>query len=159
MLVRKAELLLILFTLLSSCTTKKPVVISEHNTVIQDEGILRSEFEKNIGNKVYFAFDSAILSPEAKDRLKKQSEWLVTRSNVIATIEGHCDERGSKNYNLALGLRRAEAAERFLIAQGVDKSRLTIVTYGKDRPEVEGHNKNAWRLNRRAVAIIISKVQ
>jgi peptidoglycan-associated lipoprotein len=140
-------------------TTKKPVVIPEHNTVIQDEGILRSEFEKNIGNKVYFAFDSAILSPEAKDRLKKQSEWLVTRSNVIATIEGHCDERGSKNYNLALGLRRAEAAERFLIAQGVDKSRLTIVTYGKDRPEVEGHNKNAWRLNRRAVAIIISKVQ
>ena len=156
MLVRKAELLLILFTL-SSCTTKKPIVISEHNAVIKDESILRSEFEKNVGNKVYFAFDSAILSAEAKDRLKKQAEWLVAHSNVIATIEGHCDERGSKNYNLALGLRRAEAAERFLIAQGVDKSRLTIVTYGKDRPEVEGHNKNAWRLNRRAVAIIIIK--
>ena len=156
MLIKKAGLLLILFTL-SSCTTKKPIVISEHNAVIKDESILRSEFEKNVGNKVYFAFDSAILSAEAKDRLKKQAEWLVAHSNVIATIEGHCDERGSKNYNLALGLRRAEAAERFLIAQGVDKSRLTIVTYGKDRPEVEGHNKNAWRLNRRAVAIIIIK--
>lgn len=156
MLIKKAGLLLILFTL-SSCTTKKPIVISEHNAVIKDESILRSEFEKNVGNKVYFAFDSAILSPEAKDRLKKQAEWLVAHSNVIATIEGHCDERGSKNYNLALGLRRAEAAERFLIAQGVDKSRLTIVTYGKDRPEVEGHNQNAWRLNRRAVAIIIIK--
>lgn len=156
MLIKKAGLLLILLTL-SSCTTKKPIVISEHNAVIKDESILRSEFEKNVGNKVYFAFDSAILSPEAKDRLKKQAEWLVAHSNVIATIEGHCDERGSKNYNLALGLRRAEAAERFLIAQGVDKSRLTIVTYGKDRPEVEGHNKNAWRLNRRAVAIIIIK--
>jgi len=158
MLIKKAGLLLILFTL-SSCTTKKPIVISEHNAVIKDESILRSEFEKNVGNKVYFAFDSAILSAEAKDRLKKQAEWLVAHSNVIATIEGHCDERGSKNYNLALGLRRAEAAERFLIAQGVDKSRLTIVTYGKDRPEVEGHNQNAWRLNRRAVAIIISKAQ
>lgn len=158
MLIKKAGLLLILFTL-SSCTTKKPIVISEHNAVIKDESILRSEFEKNVGNKVYFAFDSAILSPEAKDRLKKQAEWLVAHSNVIATIEGHCDERGSKNYNLALGLRRAEAAERFLIAQGVDKSRLTIVTYGKDRPEVDGHNKNAWRLNRRAVAIIISKAK
>ena len=158
MLIKKAGLLLILLTL-SSCTTKKPIVISEHNAVIKDESILRSEFEKNVGNKVYFAFDSAILSPEAKDRLKKQAEWLVAHSNVIATIEGHCDERGSKNYNLALGLRRAEAAERFLIAQGVDKSRLTIVTYGKDRPEVEGHNQNAWRLNRRAVAIIISKAQ
>lgn len=156
MLIKKAGLLLILLTL-SSCTTKKPIVISEHNAVIKDESILRSEFEKNVGNKVYFAFDSAILSAEAKDRLKKQAEWLVAHSNVIATIEGHCDERGSKNYNLALGLRRAEAAERFLIAQGVDKSRLTIVTYGKDRPEVEGHNKNAWRLNRRAVAIIIIK--
>lgn len=158
MLIKKAGLLLILFTL-SSCTTKKPIVISEHNAVIKDESILRSEFEKNVGNKVYFAFDSAILSAEAKDRLKKQAEWLVAHSNVIATIEGHCDERGSKNYNLALGLRRAEAAERFLIAQGVDKSRLTIVTYGKDRPEVEGHNQNAWRLNRRAVAIIISRGQ
>lgn len=158
MLIKKAGLLLILFTL-SSCTTKKPIVISEHNAVIKDESILRSEFEKNVGNKVYFAFDSAILSAEAKDRLKKQAEWLVAHSNVIATIEGHCDERGSKNYNLALGLRRAEAAERFLIAQGVDKSRLTIVTYGKDRPEVEGHNQNAWRLNRRAVAIIISKAK
>jgi peptidoglycan-associated lipoprotein len=154
MLIKKAGLLLILFTL-SSCTTKKPIVISEHNAVIKDKSILRSEFEKNVGNKVYFAFDSAILSPEAKDRLKKQAEWLLAHSNVIAIIEGHCDERGSKNYNLALGLRRAEAAERFLIAQGVDKSRLTIVTYGKDRPEVEGHNKNAWRLNRRAVAMII----
>jgi len=154
MLIKKAGLLLILFTL-SSCTTKKPIVISEHNAVIKDKSILRSEFEKNVGNKVYFAFDSAILSPEAKDRLKKQAEWLLAHSNVIATIEGHCDERGSKNYNLALGLRRAEAAERFLIAQGVDKSRLTIVTYGKDRPEVEGHNKNARRLNRRAVAMII----
>ena len=142
-----------------SCTIKKAGVIPEHNTVIQDEGILRTEFEKTIGNKVYFAFDSAVLSQEAKDRLKKQAEWLLAHSNVIATIEGHCDERGSRNYNLALGLRRAEAAERFLIAQGVDKSRLTIVTYGKDRPEVESHNKNAWRLNRRAVAIIISKAQ
>ena len=154
MLIKKAGLLLILFTL-SSCTTKKSIVISEHNAVIKDKSLLRSEFEKNVGNKVYFAFDSAILSPEAKDRLKKQAEWLLAHSNVIATIEGHCDERGSKNYNLALGLRRAEAAERFLIAQGVDKSRLTIVTYGKDRPEVEGHNKNAWRLNRRAVAMIV----
>lgn len=158
MLVRKAGLLLILFTL-SSCTTKKPVVIPEHNNVIQDEGILRSEFEKSVGNKVYFTFDSAVLSQEAKDRLKKQAEWLLARSNVIATIEGHCDERGSRNYNLALGLRRAEAAERFLIAQGVDKTRLTVVTYGKDRPEAEGHNKNAWKLNRRTVTVIITQTQ
>jgi peptidoglycan-associated lipoprotein len=158
MLIRKAELLLILFTL-SSCTIKKPVIIPEHNTVIQDEGILRNEFEKAIGNKVYFAFDSAILSQEAKDRLKKQAEWLLAHPNVIATIEGHCDERGSKNYNLALGLRRAEAAEKFLIAQGIDKTRLTVVTYGKDRPEAEGHNKNAWKLNRRTVTVIITKTQ
>ncbi|WPY01858.1 Peptidoglycan-associated lipoprotein Pal-like protein (plasmid) [Candidatus Trichorickettsia mobilis] len=155
MFIKKAGLLLILFSL-TSCSTKKTViVIPEHNTVVEDESILRSDFEKNIGNKVYFAFDSAILSQEAKDRLKKQAEWLVAHSNVIATIEGHCDERGSRNYNLALGLRRAEAAEKFLITQGIDQRRLTVVTYGKDKPEVEGHNKNAWRLNRRAVAIII----
>jgi peptidoglycan-associated lipoprotein len=158
MLIRRAELLLILFTL-GSCTIKKPVIIPEHNTVIQDEGILRNEFEKTIGNKVFFAFDSAVLSQEAKDRLKKQAEWLLAHQNVIATIEGHCDERGSKNYNLALGLRRAEAAEKFLIAQGIDKTRLTVVTYGKDRPEAEGHNKNTWRLNCRAITIVITKAQ
>lgn len=159
MLIKKAGLLLILFTI-SSCTTKKTVVvIPEHNAVIQDESVLRNDFEKNIGHKVYFAFDSAILSQEAKDRLQKQAEWLIDHSNVIATIEGHCDERGSRDYNLALGLRRAEAAERFLITQGVDKTRLTVVTYGKDRPKVEGHSKKAWRLNRRAVAMIIIKAQ
>ena len=94
-----------------------------------------------------------------KDRLQKQAEWLLVNPNIIATIEGHCDERGSRNYNLALGLRRAEAAEKFLIAQGIDKRRLTVVTYGKDRPEVEGHSKEAWRLNRRAIAMIIIKAQ
>lgn len=159
MFVKKVGLLLILFAL-SSCSTKKTViVIPEHNIVIEDESPLHSDFEKNIGNKVYFAFDSAILSQEAKNRLQKQAEWLLVHSNVIAIIEGHCDERGGRNYNLALGLRRAEAAEKFLIAQGIDQRRLTVVTYGKDRPEVKGHNKNAWRLNRRALAMIIIKAQ
>lgn len=159
MFIKKAGLLLILFSI-SSCTSKKTiVVVPEPNAVIRDQSVLRTNFEKNIGHKVYFAFDSAILSQEAKDRLQKQAEWLIANPDVIATIEGHCDERGGKGYNFALGLRRAEAAERFLIAQGVDKRRLTVVTYGKDRPEAEGHNQSAWRLNRRAVVIVISKAQ
>lgn len=157
MFIKKAGLLLILF-ILTSCSTKKTViVIPQHNVVVEDESVLRSDFEKNIGNKVYFTFDSAILSQEAKNRLQKQAEWLLAHSNVIVTIEGHCDERGSRNYNLALEVRRAEAVKQFLIAQGIDQRRLTVVTYGKDMPEVEGHNKNVWKLNRRAVAVIIIK--
>lgn len=159
MFVKKAGLLLILLAI-SSCATKETiVVIPEYIAVIEDKSILRSDFEKNIGHKVYFAFDSAMLLQEAKSRLQKQADWLQAHSNVIATIEGHCDERGSRNYNLALGLKRAEAAAQFLIEQGVDKSRLTVVTYGKDRPEVKGHNKNACSLNRKAVAIITIKTQ
>jgi peptidoglycan-associated lipoprotein len=158
MFIEKAGLLLILF-IISSCATKKAVVvvIPEHSAVIENESVLRSDFEKNIGHKVYFALDSVILSQEAKNRLKKQAEWLLVNPNVTTTIEGHCDEKGSKNYNLALGLKRAEAVEKFLIAQGIDKTRLTVVTYGKDKPELEDHNENAWRLNRRAITRIIIK--
>jgi len=89
----------------------------------------------------------------------KNRRRVTHLSNVIATIEGHCDERGSRNYNLALGLRRAGAVKQFLIAQGIDQRRLTVVTYGKDRPEVKGHNKNAWKLNHRVVTVIIIKAQ
>ena len=154
MLIKKAGLLLILFTI-SSCTTKKTVVvIPEHNAVIQDESVLRNDFEKNIGHKVYVAFDSAILSQEAKDRLQKQAEWLIDHSNVIATIEGHCDERGTREYNIALGERRAHAVKGFLAHHGVDSKRIETISYGKERPEVIGDNEAAWSKNRRGVTAL-----
>lgn len=165
MLTGKVPLLLALFTL-TTCSKQQPEIIApviivetEKEIIIAtDDGkALRDDFERNVGNKVYFAFDKATLSKEAKDTLRKQAEWLNSYPNVIATIEGHCDEIGSKNYNLALGLRRAEVVEKFLVAQGVNKNRLATVTYGKGMPEVAGDN--AWKQNRRVVSVVINKVQ
>ena len=154
MFSKKVSLLLALF-ILTACSRQKPaIIIPAPSIVIEDEKALRNDLEKNIGDKVYFAFDKANLTKEAKDKLQKQAVWLNSHPSIIATIEGHCDERGTKEYNLALGLRRAESAKRGLITQGVEESRLHIVSYGKETPAVKGHNLKAWQLNRRAVTSI-----
>jgi peptidoglycan-associated lipoprotein len=105
---------------------------------------------------VYFAFDSYGLDEAARTILGGQAEWLVRNRNVRVTIEGHTDERGTREYNLALGERRANAAKNFLAAQGVDPGRMSILSFGKERPAVDGSNEDAWARNRRAVTIVVS---
>ena len=117
----------------------------------------RAYFDANIDKEVYFAFDSSTLSEEAKDTLRRQAAWLQVNPNVSATIEGHTDERGTREYNLALGERRASAARGYLTALGVDASRLRKVSYGKERPAVPGSNESAWARNRRAVTELGSR--
>ena len=107
-----------------------------------------------IGNTVYFAFDSAALDPRAQQTLSRQAAFLKVNPSIKITIEGHCDERGTREYNLALGERRASASRDFLLAQGVDAARVRIVSYGKERPVVEGSNEAAWAKNRRSATII-----
>ncbi len=103
------------------------------------------------GDRVYFAFDSAELSPEARTTLEKQADWLRHHPEVRVVIEGHTDERGTREYNLALGERRANAVKNYLIALGIAPDRLDTVSYGKERPAVLGTGEEVWRLNRRAV--------
>ena len=107
-----------------------------------------------IGNTVYFAFDSAALDPRAQQTLSRQAAFLKVNPSIKITIEGHCDERGTREYNLALGERRASASRDFLLAQGVDAARVRIVSYGKERPVVEGSNEAAWAKNRRSATMI-----
>ncbi|MDP5082817.1 MAG: OmpA family protein, partial [Rickettsiaceae bacterium] len=107
------------------------------------------------GNKVYFAFDSSKLSTEAKATLFLQAEWLKANKNVVATIEGHCDEIGTKNYNLMLGLKRANSVRDFLVEHGVEASRLSVISYGKSRPKDSRHIKAAHKINRRAATVVI----
>lgn len=102
------------------------------------------------GNDVYFEYDSALLSPDAQDLLKIKAQWMQANPNTRALIEGHCDERGSNEYNLALGDRRAESAKTFMVNLGISASRLSTVSYGEERPEDTGKTEAAYAKNRRA---------
>ena len=107
-----------------------------------------------VGDRVLFGYDSSELSSEAKLTLDKQSRFLRVNSDLTFTIEGHCDERGTREYNLALGERRGNAVKEFLASLGVDPGRLTVISYGKERPAAEGSTSEAWSENRRAVLVV-----
>lgn len=99
---------------------------------------------------IFFDFDRAEIRPDAKAPLADNVEWLQTHPKAAVTIEGHCDERGTIEYNLALGERRARATKDYLVASGVDPKRMSTVSFGKERPFVVGHDESAWQWNRRA---------
>ncbi len=106
---------------------------------------------------VLFDFDSYALDEEARQILGAQAGWLAQKPHVRVTIEGHADERGTREYNLALGERRANAAKNFLAAQGVDSARMSVISYGKEKPAVDGATEEAWARNRRAVSVLVSR--
>lgn len=105
-------------------------------------------------DRVFFAYDRFDLSPEARATLRRQADWLSQYSSLTVTIEGHADERGTREYNLALGDRRATSAKNYLVALGISPSRVSVVSYGKERPAVLGSNEDAWAQNRRSVTVI-----
>jgi len=98
----------------------------------------------------YFDYDSSAVRADARDALLTNAQWLKANADVAVTIEGHCDERGTAEYNLALGQRRAQAARDVLVAAGIPPERIATISYGKERPFVLGHDESAWRWNRRA---------
>jgi peptidoglycan-associated lipoprotein len=104
---------------------------------------------------VYFGTDEYSLDQATQATLAAQARWLLANPNVRASIEGHADERGTREYNQALGERRANAARNFLVAQGVPTTRLVVTSWGKERPVATGSNEEAWAQNRRAVTVII----
>ena len=105
-------------------------------------------------DRVLFQYDSYELDEEARTILGKQAEWLARYPAVRVTVEGHADERGTREYNLALGDRRATAAKNFLAAQGVATGRMSTISFGKERPSAEGSDEAAWAQNRRAVTVV-----
>jgi len=103
-----------------------------------------------VNEDVYYAFDSSTLDAAAQGVLKSKAEYMLTNSNAAVTIEGHCDERGTSEYNMALGQKRAESAKKYLTNMGVSASKMNTVSFGKERPVEPGHNEAAWSKNRRA---------
>ena len=104
---------------------------------------------------VYFGTDKWDLSADAQATLRAQARWLVANPNVRASVEGHADERGTREYNQALGERRAQSAKLFLMAQGVPENRLLTISWGKERPVATGSDESAWAQNRRAVTVVV----
>jgi peptidoglycan-associated lipoprotein len=114
----------------------------------------QQDLEASAGDRIFFAFDRSDITPEAQEILARQADWLRRYPNVTVTIEGHCDERGTREYNLALGERRAQAAKNVLVAMGIPASRISTISYGKERPAVLGSTEEAYAQNRRAVTVV-----
>lgn len=112
------------------------------------------DFVVNVGDRVFFGFDQYNVSTDARATLEKQAVWLKKFPGVTVTVEGHADERGTREYNLALGERRANAAKEYLVSLGVDAMRIKTISYGKERPVALGHNEAAWAQNRRSVTVV-----
>ena len=112
------------------------------------------DFVVNVGDRVFFESDQTDLSPQAVATLEKQAQWLQTYSRYAFTIEGHADERGTREYNIALGARRAQSVRTFLASRGIDPSRMRTISYGKERPVAVCNDISCWSQNRRAVTVL-----
>jgi len=136
--------------------TPEPVV--EEKEEVKEEVVVKEEVAVEpaprtpdvvMQEDIYFEFDKSTLTPAAQDNLLRKAEWLRENPDATVTIEGHCDNRGTNEYNLALGDRRAESAKAFLVDLGIDASRLTTISYGEERPVDPRNNEEAWAKNRR----------
>ena len=143
----------------SGDTSSDSSVSTEEGTITETagSGIISGSQEDlivNVGDRVFFGYDSSELDSDALELLQDQVAWLKQNSNVSITIEGHCDERGTREYNLALGEKRAQAVKNYLIGLGINPDRVSTISYGKERPAVVGSNDGAWAQNRRSVTLV-----
>jgi peptidoglycan-associated lipoprotein len=113
-----------------------------------------ADFRQNVGDRVFFDTDMSNIREDGRQTLNRQAEWLKRYTQYQITIEGHCDERGTREYNFALGERRANAAKQYLVAQGIPAARIKTVSFGKENPDPPGSDEAAWARNRRAVTAL-----
>ena len=143
----------------SGSTSSSSDASSEGGAITETDGsgiVLGSQEDLivNVGDRVFFGYDSSDLDSDALELLQDQVAWLKQNSDVSVTIEGHCDERGTREYNLALGEKRAQAVKNYLIGLGINPDRVSTISYGKERPAVVGSNDGAWAQNRRSVTLV-----
>ncbi len=134
-------------------------VYGEDLTAVESVGLgngigTQADFIANVGDRVFFGYDRYDLNTEARMLLERQAAWLAQYPNLSLTIEGHADERGTREYNLALGERRANSVKNYLVAYGIDPRRVITISYGKERPSAAASNSSAWAQNRRAVTVV-----
>ena len=138
----------------TSASASEPATTPSSTTATSATQMSDAEKLAQVGNTVYFGFDSAELSGKAQATLDRQAAFLNVNPALVVIVEGHADERGTREYNLALGDRRATAVRDYLLAKGLNSARIRTVSYGKERPAVSGSNEDAWEKNRRAATVL-----
>src|SRR5215475_7041341 len=149
MRVIKAFAAVALMVVMAACSSSEQQTATATTTTVTPGSV--ADFKQNVGDRVFFDTDSSTVREDGRQTLSRQAEWLKKYTNYPVTVAGHCDERGTREYNLALGERRANAARQYLIAQGVPAARIKTISYGKENPDPPGADDQAWALNRRAV--------
>ena len=136
---------------LSACATKKVQNQMQGDVYTGKETV--EYLASGVPDRVFFATNESVLTTASRDTLRKQAEWLRKNSKINVVLEGHADERGTREYNLALGERRANAAKDYLMTYGISANRSSVISYGKERPVDSGSNPLAWSKNRRSVTV------
>jgi len=169
---KNALLMVLLSLVITACATQKKVDVPDYKTIDKttettdikkiDAQILNDVYvgsenveylAKGVPDRVFFATNESILTTASRETLRKQAAWLKENSSVTVVIEGHADERGTREYNLALGERRANAAKDYLMTYGISSNRMSVLSYGKERPVDSGSTPLAWSKNRRSVTV------
>ena len=152
--ILKNTALIIMFSfVLSACATKTKQMGSQIQGDVYTGTDTVEYLAKGVPDRVFFATNESILTTRSRDTLRKQAAWLRKNPSINVVLEGHADERGTREYNLALGERRANAAKDYLMTYGVSSSRISVISYGKERPVDSGSNPLAWSKNRRSVTV------
>ena len=153
-ILKNTFLVLMASLILTACATTKKV---ETGSQMQGDVYTGTDTVKylasGVPDRVFFATNESILTTASRDTLRKQASWLRKNSEINVVLEGHADERGTREYNLALGERRANAAKDYLMTYGVAANRISVISYGKERPVDSGSNPLAWSKNRRSVTV------
>ncbi len=149
----KIALICAVFLALAACSKKNQPNLEGDGAGTAVPGS-EKDFAINVGDRIYFIVDTSTLTPEAQETLRRQAAWLRQYPNVTVQVEGHADERGTREYNISLSARRATATREFLIAQGVQGNRISSIAYGKERPVALCDAEQCYSQNRRAVTVI-----
>ena len=160
--MKKLLMLFFVLVLVSACASGSKTVVEEEYDVIETQeeaDAMNNNTNKvveeiQVPDRVYFALNKYNITNDSAEILKLQSEWLKADPSINIIVEGHCDERGTREYNLALGERRANAVKNFLVKQGVSASRIKTISYGKERPVVLGSGEAIWAKNRTSITVI-----
>ena len=151
--ILKNALLVVLACLaLSACATKKVSTGQMQGDVYNGTDTVEY-LASGVPDRVFFATNESVLTTASRETLRKQAAWLRKNSDITVVLEGHADERGTREYNLALGERRANAAKDYLITYGISADRISVISYGKERPVDSGSNPLSWSKNRRSVTV------